>query len=353
MTRGLRVLILVILSGGIATAVLSPLRAAQDPSVSKVAQAHQDAGRRFLQAGQLEDAEREFLRALALDPSLDDVLLDLTKLHIRGRHWQESEKDLQRYLQAHPQSPLALGLAGEVKFREHDFRAAEQYLTQVLSIAPDDAIAHKLLALCYGAENRWGQALPHLQRAANLHPLDAETHYWQGRALLEIGNYQEAINAFQAALKLQPDSVKALDNIGLCYDRLSKYGAAIESYQRAIELDRKLHTRYLWPYVNLASLLNHLRRYRETVEILEPVAGWEPPSAAIAYHLGRACLGLNELDRAEAALREASGIDPSLALPHYQLAQLYKREGKTEEARRQLEIFSRLAVPSEGNRTLY
>jgi tetratricopeptide (TPR) repeat protein len=332
--------------------IIRPLAGAQDVSAIQ-ARSLREAARRDFAAGRFEDAERQFLRALALDPSLDDILLDLAKLHIRGQEWQESENDLQRYLRVHPQSPLALGLAGEVKFREHDLRGAEQYLTQVLAMAPDDGIAHKLLALCYGAENRWEQALPHLERATKLRPLDEEAHYWQGRALLEGGKYQEAIGEFEATLKLRPDYLKAVDNIGLCYDRLAQYNLALEFYRRAIELDRKVRTRYVWPYVNLASLLNHLRRYRETLEILEPVAAWEPRSAAVRYHLGRAHLALSQLDRAEADLLQASSLDPSLALPHYQLAQLYKKQGRTEQALQQLEMFSKLAVPSQGNRALY
>ncbi len=344
---------LLVASAGWALLIARPLAAGQEASTTQAAQALREEGRRDFAAGRLDEAERAFLRALTLDPSLDDILLDLARLHIHGREWRESEKDLQRYLGAHPRSPLALGLAGEVKFREHDFRGAEKYLREVLAITPDDGMAHKLLALCYGAENRWEDALPHLDQAVNLRPRDEEARYWRGRALLEGGKYQPAIVEFEEALKLRPDYLKAFDNIGLCYDRLSQYELALENYRRAIELDRKLGTRYVWPYVNLASLLNHLRRYHETVELLEPVVEWEPRSAAVAYHLGRARLALGQLERAEGDLLRASRLDPSLALPHYQLAEVYKRQGKSEAARRQLELFSKLAVPSEGNRTLY
>jgi len=42
-----------------------------------------------------------------------------------------------------------------------------------------------------------------------------------------------------------------------------------------------------------------------------------------------------------------------LALPHYQLGRLYKLLGRPEDARRELEVFARLAQPSQGNRSLY
>ncbi len=337
----------------LASSVTASLFAAQLVSVSSEAQAHHNLARGYLQAGQLDDAEREFLRALALDPTRDEILLELAKLHIQRNSLAEAEQNLREFLAAHPNSSLALGLAGEVKFRQKDFGSAERYLLQLITLAPNDGMAHKLLALCYGAQGRWDVARPHLERATALLPLDAETHYWRGRSLLETGHYNEAIAEFRETLKLQPEFLKAYDNLGVCYDQLHKFDLAIENYRRAIELDRKLVGHYIWPYINLASLLNHLRRYEEAVDALVPVVGWDPQSAAIRYHLGRARLGLKQYDQAENDLLRASELDPTLALPHYQLGQLYHLTGKPEKARQHLEMFSKLAQPSEGNRALY
>ncbi len=160
------------------------LSAGQFASVSEEAQGHHKLALEYLRAGQTENAEREFLRALALDPSRDEILLDLAKLHIRGDALAEAEANLGDYLAAHPQAPLALGLAGEVKFRERDYAGAERYLNQVLAVQPGDGLAHKLLALCYGAGGQWDLARPHLDRAVELLPADDETHYWRGRCLL-------------------------------------------------------------------------------------------------------------------------------------------------------------------------
>ncbi len=309
-----------------------------------------------MQAGRLEDAEREFLRALALDPSRDEILLDLAKLHIRGDALAEAEANLSDYLAAHPQAPLALGLAGEVKFRERDYAGAERYLNQVLAVQPGDGLAHKLLALCYGAGGQWDLARPHLDRAVELLPADDETHYWRGRCLLETLHYTEAMAEFRETLRLRPDFVKAYDNLGVCYDRLQQPGPAIENYRRAVELDRRLGSRYVWPYINLGSLFNHLHRYEETVELLREVEAWRLPdsrAAAVEYHLGRAQLGLKQYDEAERRLRSASRLDPALALPHYQLGRLYKLLGRPEDARRELEFFVHRAQPSQGNRSLY
>ena len=133
------------------------------------------------------------------------------------------------------------------------------------------------------------------------------------RSLLETVHYGEAIAEFREALKLQPEFLKAYDNLGVCYDQLQKFDLAIKNYRQAIELDRKLGTHYPWPYINLASLLNHLRRYGEAVELLAPVAGWDPQAseAVIRYHLGRARLGLKQYGPAEHGLLRATAEDLS------------------------------------------
>ena len=102
----------------------------QSTSVSEDAQSHYEAAQAHWRAGQTQEAEREFLRALALDPSRNEILLDLAKLHIRGNALTEAEQNLRGYLKANPESSLALALAGEVKFRQKDFAAAEKYFRE-------------------------------------------------------------------------------------------------------------------------------------------------------------------------------------------------------------------------------
>ena len=187
-------------------------------------------------------------------------------------------------------------------------------------------------------------------------PRDEESHYWRGRYLLETAHYDEAISEFRETLQLRPDFLKAYDNLGVCFDQLQRFEQAVGYYRQAVELDRKLKTQYIWPYINLASLLNHLRRYNEAAALLGPVVDWKmqrAQAAGIRYHLGRARLGLGQYDTAEQDLRRATELDPSLALPHYQLGRLYKLTAKPDEARDEFEVFSRLAQPSAGNRSLY
>ncbi len=61
------------------TFIASSLFAGQLASLSSEARAHYELATEHLRAGQVVQAEREFLRALALDPSRDEILLDASR----------------------------------------------------------------------------------------------------------------------------------------------------------------------------------------------------------------------------------------------------------------------------------
>lgn len=86
---------------------------------------------------------------------------------------------------------------------------------------------------------------------------------------------------------------------------MQKADLAIQNYSLAIKLDRRLGGRYIWPYLNLASLFNHLRRFREASELLRPVVPWYPQSAAARYHLGRSLMEQQQYETAEKELLRA------------------------------------------------
>ena len=69
----------------------------RDPSYRR---AHSHAGFNDLQAGRLGDAEREFLRALSLDPEHAGALLGLGVVATRRKQWSEAETLLRRSLAA-------------------------------------------------------------------------------------------------------------------------------------------------------------------------------------------------------------------------------------------------------------
>jgi tetratricopeptide (TPR) repeat protein len=89
---------------------------------------------------------------------------------------------------------------------------------------------------------------------------------------------------------------------------------------------------------NLAYLLTADPESRdEAVALAEKALAQAPTSAAIADTLGWALYQKGELDRAEVLLSRVAKAAPAAGEVRYHLGMVYAKQGKTEEARRELE----------------
>ena len=133
------------------------------------------------------DAERMFVRALALNPSWD-----VTRLNRAIALYY-----LQRYDEA-----LAL--------------------LQILAKGhPEDARAWYNLGLLHKTQGRSQEALEAFRRAAEIAPRDADARYFVGACAVLLQQYREAVDAFQQALRLNPYHASAEFGMAGAYRRLA------------------------------------------------------------------------------------------------------------------------------------
>ena len=174
----------------------------------------------------------------------------------------------------------------------------------------------------------------------------------------------DAADLLEMVERSQP-SATALSTLGLIQFRLGRYQQAIDSYTRAIDRDSTLAA----PREGLGFLLymtGDLEGARRTVEdalkrwsanfylpYLHGLILWrmshrfgseamsaiaaslqQNPRFAPAYFLrGKIRLGVNDIGGALADFQQASRLDPNYALPWYKMAQIYYREGRSEEGK--------------------
>jgi serine/threonine-protein kinase len=110
-------------------------------------------------------AEKEYKRALALDPS-----------YATGRHW------------------YALLLAN---LGRHDEAIKE--IEQARRLDPLSPRINANVGLVFYQARRYGQAISALRKALDLFPHDAATHEWLGRTYLQKGPYEEAVAEVSSA----------------------------------------------------------------------------------------------------------------------------------------------------------
>lgn len=154
-----------------------------------------------LAAGRLDEAERLYREAAALQPRHPDVLL---------------------------------GLAAAAE-RRGDRPAAAAAYARVLEIEPDHPVALAAVAELSGA----GDAGVHesaLRLALARQPAAASLHRALGRLLAQQSRWSEALQSFAAAWELEPHQPAYAYDLAVAYDRLRRAPQAAALYRRAAAL---------------------------------------------------------------------------------------------------------------------
>lgn len=186
--------------------------AVSDPAVPAVSATQQAAVRRgepvelplaeayaAWRAGRLQEAERLYRQALAIDALQPDALLGLAAIAEARGERAEATVFYRRVLQSEPDHPVALAALAELA-AGGDAAAQESVLRQALARRPQAAALHTALGRLLAAQQRWS----------------------------------EAQQAFASAWQLEPASAERAYDLAVALDRLRKPAAATQMYAQAV-----------------------------------------------------------------------------------------------------------------------
>jgi tetratricopeptide (TPR) repeat protein len=349
---------------GVFLSLLLALQASLSPALQ-----HLHAGVEAEKSGQLDRAVAEFQQAAELDPKLAAAFVNLGGVYIEKR----------------------------------DYAAAIAPLKQAIELSPGLEGAHRLLGYALLAQGYASEAIPHLEKA---HAEDA-----LGIALLEAGKLQEASIVLQKALATNPndpdllyyygrvsgllskqvfdelearfpDSARAHEMMAQDYAVLRDVPAAEREFLEAL----RLRPQTAGLHLELGELYAHAQDWNRAEEQFRLETELQPGSAEAQYRLGEALLQLGKGSEARAALVRSDQLQqdmpetlytlgkaaalegdnalaqkcwvrvlklenntPLAAQAHFGLAAIYRKEGKTAEADREMEQFRKLQGNAGGS----
>lgn len=197
----------------------------------------------LLTAGQTEEAEAEFRRALA-DPLHDiargDALVRLGVLLAKKGNLDEAIDLFRQAIELRENNTRAIynyGLALSKK-GERDAGIAE--VRRALAIAPFDPEAQHGLGAMLTEQGKLAEALVHLEQAVALHPTSAAYREDLGSALFTSGDVERAGEQLAEAVRLNPNSAKAHNLLGAVLAERGRTNAAIREFEAAVKLDPSL-----------------------------------------------------------------------------------------------------------------
>jgi TolB-like protein len=162
----------------------------------------------------LFDAQSNFERALALDPSFLRAAEALAQTHAEQAFdesrspklaWQDAREVAGGALQLDPNSAPAHAILGLV-FATHDFNwdAAQAEFRNALTVRPRDPITMRFSALVAHALGKQEEALRYINAAISIDPLNPHLAENLGQILYTMGDLDRAEPAYRKGLEIEP-----------------------------------------------------------------------------------------------------------------------------------------------------
>ncbi len=254
------------------------------------------------QQDRLEDARREFERALSLKPGAVDVLTALTRLQLGHDQAPLAIARLRTILGSDPKNVPVANLLGEALLATRSYPEAIAVLTAAITLAPRWAPPYHNLAM---AHLRGGD------------PIQAETAYRAGLAQMP---FEPALTSGLAELYVRQGHV---DQAIALYD-------ALRTHDPHLQLARN----------NLAMLLVTYRTDPASLDKARDLTAdfADSDNAALLDTHGWVRLKLGELSAALSSLGRAADRAPDLKVVRYHLAVAELKAGEPDKARSNLQV---------------
>ena len=285
---------------------------------------------------------------------------------------------------------------GQAYMESGDYGSAIPTLKHVLELSPDSLPAHQLLGYALLTQGYASEAVAHLALSSDKTAL--------GIAQMQTGQLPEAVANLQAALTAHPNDVDILYYLGRASGLLAKQ--SVDTLLAAYPDSARAHQAMAENYFVLRRMQDAEKEYREALKLRpglpeahlalgEVYAGafqWtkaeeefraqaklQPGNAEAAYRLGEALLEQGKAHEARAELLRADRLMPEMpetlyalgkaaslegdaagaekdwmkllsiekqsslaAQAHFGLAGIYRKQGKTAEARTEMQAFEKL-----------
>jgi tetratricopeptide (TPR) repeat protein len=331
------------------------------PPVSAEVARHVRAGMDAQKAGKQNEAIAEFKTVTELAPTLAAAFVNLGAAYLQAHEYGAAVAPLKRSLELNAELVGAQQMLGYAYLAQGYAGEAIPYL--------EKAKAEEALGIALVKVGRFREAIGALTTGLSKHPDDPELLYYLGRASGLLS--KETFDRLEASF---PDSARAHQALGENYAVLKQIPQAEKEYLEA------LRTRPDAPgiHLSLGLLYEAASDWAQAEEQYRAEAALQPGDAEPAYRLGNALLQQGNVPQAKTELDRANQLRPEMpetlyalgkaraltgdaagaakawmqvvtlskegplaAQSHFELASLYRKQGKLEDAAREMKEYQK------------
>jgi tetratricopeptide (TPR) repeat protein len=335
-------------------------------SVSPEVAQHAQAGLAARDQHRWNDAINEFRKVTELAPDLAAGFVNLGAVYVESKDYASAIAPLKRALELNPRLPgaeqmlgyalLAQGSASEAiphleranaqealgiaELKTGDFSSAVKNLEAALAKRPNDPDLLYYFGRASGLMSK--RAFDTLESAF---PDSARAHQALGDSYAALRQVPQAEKEYREALRMRPDAPGIHLSLGQLYASAAQWPQAETEFAAEAKLQPEdAETAY-----RLGNALLQEGKLKEAREQLGRADRLRPHMPEVLYALGKAAASQGDTHAAERAWTELVSIEKDTAFAgqaHFGLANLYRKQGKTAEAQREMDEFRKLQKPS-------
>lgn len=241
-----------------------------------------------------------------------DAGMELIELYSGTGDLDKAATVVDELVTLYPENPPVL----YTSYRIHSDLAAQSMLTLSI-VAPKSALMHQVMAHELAKQGETAGAIKNYREALNIDPQLPGLHFELAEMLNTSGaqGQEEAKTEYEAALALNK------------FDEKSDVRLGEIAYRQG-------------------DLKESLARYSDAVKL-------NPNDAEADIGLAKTLEEMKQPEKAQSLLEHAVQIDPTNSLGHFRLGTLYRQEGRTEDAKRELQEYQKYKDMKEKLREIY
>jgi tetratricopeptide (TPR) repeat protein len=285
-------------------------------------------------------ALQHYQEAEKWDPAIPGLSKNLGLCAFRANNYPEAIRALSRALAENPDQPALRAMLGMAYFGTDKYpEAASTFAPLGTRGMEDPAVGYAWAASLARAGDlkRASDVLTHFESGERSN----ETLLLVGQLWIEIGDYARAIAALQRSLQ-SGQMPKAHFYAGVANLRWEHWPEAEKEFRAELAMNPKdTEAKY-----NLGFVCLQTGKPDEAMVLFEQVVSDHPEHANAQYQLGKLLLDEGKIKEGTAHLESAARLSPQTDYVHYQLQAAYRKDSRTADADRELEIYKALKSKS-------
>jgi tetratricopeptide (TPR) repeat protein len=269
------------------------------------AKPHNNLGEAYLRRGAIQEAEREFQKAIELDPRCRDARNNLVEVYLKKSALDQAQKIFTELQKAYPDYAPAY-IQGinliQAYINNREISKAVKVLKESISIpwSYEDSHGKRVKLELSETDILVGYGRLTVQK----NPFDSSAHVGLGNIYFWIGDVRQAKREYEAAIWLNPGSAVAEYNLGNIYFRQEQFFEALTHYNEAI----RLQPNFADVYSNKGHLFFFFKDFRGAAEQYKMAVALNPSFAEGYFNLANALYEAGAVEESRRAIEAAIGL---------------------------------------------